>query len=1109
MPPLTSETLGQQNQKRPFLRKAFAALSAAGIFATASGQDSDANEDENVFELSPFTVEASSNEGYRASSTLAGTRLNTKLKDVASSISVVTKDFLDDTQSTDLKQLLVHTASTEVAGPMGNFSDDAGRNNEREFTERPIEINATTRVRGLAGATITRDYFESLIPMDSYNTDSVTVNRGANSILFGVGSPAGIINTGLISPIFEDRDSVSLSYGSYGSLRSSLDVSRLINEKLAVRFAALYEDTKYQQKPAFERDERIFATLAYRPTEDLTFKLNVESGEIDANQPRQFAPVDSLTMWWDPLAHPEGLVKPVHDAIATPALSPYGAYFGPLGPIVGSPVVWSVAGSGEVDASRNPSNAEAFLIFRHPNFTPSDSSDRELRAFATLRGTGQNQRYYNNGQNEAIANQFANRAVTDESILDFRNNLLDGDNKGSSMDFDSISLTAEQLFLDKQAGIEFAFDSQSVDLASHSLFGGARSYNLQIDVNTVLPDGNPNPNFGRPMISWAGGDWDEATTESDTYRATGFFNLKATDKFEGLLGKIIGDHTVTALFEKREEKNESLGGLQYAWGDDYVEFNRKPDGGLTLGGIGNVGNRTFRSLGGIVYLGDSLKDAASPSNADLIERLPLLNVGNSRSMRTYSYNDDAWVTREFGVIQNPITNAGLNRLERTSKAIIFNSRFLDDHLVATYGWRDDEVKSFALDGVPRGADGAVLLDDPSFVASPSGDPYQDTTFSWGVVAHMPQSIVENLGPINRLSLHYAEAENRVASNRVRHDFFDRALSAPLGETKEYGVSVALFDDNISIRANVYETVQSLRSDSSLNGLTGIIGQEVRFINQIEEVIAVNPGNQADIELLRNYPDFPQVIKDGWNITTDTNGLLQFDAPDNLSVTSDGVSKGFELEMVGNLTSNWTISMNAAKQEVTRNNSAPAVTEYLYGEFNRAAVWEESAFGRFKFNPSNETTIEDQMDTYISSLQLAQLQDGSTSIDQVREWRFNVFTNYRFADDSSLKGWTVGGGARWQDDVAIGFPQIFDTELGEYRPDVTSPYFGPDQLKIDAFVRYKRKLFEDRVDWTLQLNINNALNEDDLVPVVANPDGSFPVYSIPAERTFTLRSTFEF
>ncbi|MDQ8183153.1 TonB-dependent receptor plug domain-containing protein [Pelagicoccus sp. SDUM812005] len=1109
MPPLPTRSDKQGSKRKSFFRNTIAALSAAGVFATASGQDDASSDGEDIFELSPFTVDGSNTEGYRASSTLAGTRLNTKLKDVASSISVVTKDFLNDTSATDLKQLLVHTTSTEVAGPMGNFADDAGRNNEREFTERPIEINATTRVRGLAGATITREYFESLIPMDSYNTDSVTVNRGANSILFGVGSPAGIINTGLIAPIFADQNKVSLSYGSYGSVRSSVDVSRLINDKLAVRFAALYEDNKYQQKPAFERDKRLFATLAYRPTQDLTFKLNAENGRIDANQPRQFAPVDSLTMWWDPLAHPEGLVKPEHDAIATPALSPYGAYFGPLGPIVGPPVIWSVAGSGEVDSSVNPSNAEAFLIFRHPNFTPSDSSDRELRAFATLRGTGQNQRYYNNGQNEAIANQFANRSVSDESILDFRNNLLDGDNKGSNMDFESFSFTAEQLFLDKKAGIEVAFDSQSVELSSHSLFGGARSYNLQIDVNTVLPDGNPNPNFGRPMISWSGGDWDEATTESDTYRATGFLNLNATEKIEGFLGKVLGDHTITGLYEHRKEKNESMGGLQYAWGDDYVEFNRKPDGALTLGGIGNVGNRTFRSAGGIVYLGDSLKDAASPSNANLIERLPKLNVGNSRSLRTYSYNDDAWVTRDFGIIQNPITSAGLNRLERTSKAIIFNSRFLEDHLIATYGWRDDEVKSFALDGVPRGSDGAVLLDDPSFVATPSGDPYQDTTFSWGVVAHMPRSIVDKLGPINRLSVHYTEAENRVASNRVRHDFFDRALSAPLGETKEYGVSVALYEDKLSIRANVYETVQSLRSDSSLNGLTGIIGQESRFINQIEDVIAVNPGNRADIELLRDYPDFPQVIKEAWNIKKDSNGLLEFDAPDNLSVTSDGVSKGFELEMVGNLTSNWTISMNAAKQEVTRENSAPAVAEYLYGDINRAAVWEDSAFGRFNFNPANNVTIGEQMDTYTSSLQLAQMQDGSTSVDQVREWRFNVFTNYKFADDSSLKGWTVGGGARWQDEVAIGFPQIFDTQLGEYRPDVTSPYFGPDQLKVDAFVRYKRKLFEDRVDWTIQLNINNALDEDDLVPAVANPDGSFPVFSIPAERTFTLSSTFDF
>src|SRR5688572_18629871 len=52
---------------------------------------------EETVELSPFIVEAEADTGYAAKYTLAGTRIRTELKDLPSSISVVTKQFLQDT----------------------------------------------------------------------------------------------------------------------------------------------------------------------------------------------------------------------------------------------------------------------------------------------------------------------------------------------------------------------------------------------------------------------------------------------------------------------------------------------------------------------------------------------------------------------------------------------------------------------------------------------------------------------------------------------------------------------------------------------------------------------------------------------------------------------------------------------------------------------------------------------------------------------------------------------------------------------------------------------------------------------------------------------------
>ncbi|MBM3844128.1 MAG: hypothetical protein FJ397_12865, partial [Verrucomicrobia bacterium] len=57
--------------------------------------------------LSPFVVEEAQDRGYAATSTLAGTRLRTDLRDVGAAISVVTSQFLLDTGSTNARDFLV------------------------------------------------------------------------------------------------------------------------------------------------------------------------------------------------------------------------------------------------------------------------------------------------------------------------------------------------------------------------------------------------------------------------------------------------------------------------------------------------------------------------------------------------------------------------------------------------------------------------------------------------------------------------------------------------------------------------------------------------------------------------------------------------------------------------------------------------------------------------------------------------------------------------------------------------------------------------------------------------------------------------------------------
>ena len=79
----------------------------------------------------------------------------------------------------------------------GNFSGGSTGGPGNTSPSENLGPQTSTRLRGLAGASEARNFYNTSIPLDGYNIDRVEVNRGANAILFGTGSPAGIINSSL------------------------------------------------------------------------------------------------------------------------------------------------------------------------------------------------------------------------------------------------------------------------------------------------------------------------------------------------------------------------------------------------------------------------------------------------------------------------------------------------------------------------------------------------------------------------------------------------------------------------------------------------------------------------------------------------------------------------------------------------------------------------------------------------------------------------------------------------------------------------------------------------------------------------------------------------
>src|SRR5882724_10449381 len=205
---------------------------------------------EDVVQLSPFEVNDALDKGYLATSAMSGTRLNTKIEDLAASLSVVTKQQLMDTAAIDINDVFLYESNTEGTAQWTPFTNDRGTISD------DIQANPTgaTRMRGLSAANTAIDGFASSLPFDTYNVDSVEISRGPNSSVFGLGNTGGGVNINASrANLTREISSFGTRGDSYGGYRANFDLNRpILKDKLAVRILGVYDDKGFERKPSSE-----------------------------------------------------------------------------------------------------------------------------------------------------------------------------------------------------------------------------------------------------------------------------------------------------------------------------------------------------------------------------------------------------------------------------------------------------------------------------------------------------------------------------------------------------------------------------------------------------------------------------------------------------------------------------------------------------------------------------------------------------------------------------------------------------------------------------------------------------------------------------------------
>ncbi len=215
---------------------------------------------------------------YTTGITNAATKLNLSLRETPQSVSVMTRQRMEDQNLRSIGQVLEQTPGVNVQSP--------GSDRLYVFS-RGLAIDSYQ----YDGMPTTTFAFSQALPQalsDMAIYDRVEVVRGATGLLTGAGDPSGTVNLVRKKPTDHFKGYISGGLGSWDLYRTEVDVSGPLTDNGAVRGRAV---AAYQQANSFTDHLQQQKTIVYGVSEmDLTpdtlFTLGVEYLDSD---PRGFS----------------------------------------------------------------------------------------------------------------------------------------------------------------------------------------------------------------------------------------------------------------------------------------------------------------------------------------------------------------------------------------------------------------------------------------------------------------------------------------------------------------------------------------------------------------------------------------------------------------------------------------------------------------------------------------------------------------------------------------------------------------------------------------------------------------------------------------------------
>lgn len=225
-------------------------------------------------ELQTVEIIGRSTRKYNSDYSFSATKTASLNKDIPQSISTITKELIADKGAFYLADA-VKMASGVIPSSYYN-----------QYTIRGISQNEEGQI--INGMRTRQYYF--LQPLTS-NIERVEVIKGPSSATFSSIDPGGSINMVTKKPLTTDRKEVSLSVGSFNTLRGTLDFTGPLNESktLLYRVNGAYQEAKSFRDLVNNKSFLISPSFSYIPNEKTAINteliLSNMNGILDRGQP--------------------------------------------------------------------------------------------------------------------------------------------------------------------------------------------------------------------------------------------------------------------------------------------------------------------------------------------------------------------------------------------------------------------------------------------------------------------------------------------------------------------------------------------------------------------------------------------------------------------------------------------------------------------------------------------------------------------------------------------------------------------------------------------------------------------------------------------------------